>query len=114
MSGVTAINTICSYLSDEVISEIANAMHDWSKGEIVEAIMGEDFNALLDTLNIFSSIKENFSDANSVEYAFVATFIDACSYLICLACPFLSIGMDTINDWIKKTLFNMDTGKIWG
>lgn len=58
-------------------------------------------------------IDENFTN-HSVDYSFLATFVDFGSFVICLIVPEIAIGTDLINDIIKTTMSNIDLGKLWG
>ncbi len=105
MSGVTVMNTLYSYFTEEIFDKLAESLENWSIGEINEEILGKELNSLLDLFNVFKSINEN-DNYNTIEYTVISDFIDIGCFLLCFVHPSFAIGADLINDLIKSTMSN--------
>ena len=111
---VTIINTFFLKLGENMISDISDSLSDYIVGEINGKILGDELSLILDIFDVFGSIDENFDGAYSIEYSFITTVIDIFCFVLCFLAPEVIVGVDFVNDFIKKSLNNIETGRLWG
>ena len=111
---VTIINTFFLKLGENMISDISDSLSDYIVGEINGKILGDELSLILDIFDVFGSIDENFDGAYSIEYSFITTVIDIFCFVLCFLAPEVIVGVDLVNDFIKKSLNNIETGRLWG
>ncbi len=113
MEGVTALNTVFMYLKNEFGEAFLNEIKDWSIGNLIEKILGEQISSLLDLFDMFSAIDDAF-DNHSPDTSFIMIFVHAFFLVLSSYCPAISIGADMLNDLIDKIIENIDYGIILG
>ncbi len=111
---VTIINTFFLKLGENMISDISDSLSNYIVGEINGKILGDELSLILDIFDVFGSIDENFDGTHSIEYSFITTIIDIFCFVLCFCLPETIVGADFVNDFIKKSLNNLETGRLWG